>query len=63
MLRTAQNPKYNNVSLLGIPFAYAYRGLIAINNCMNLPMSLIAKDILEILDFELKKNKYAKKLL
>ena len=53
------NSKYNNNSLLGIPFAYAYRGFIAITTHMSLPMSLMAKDILEILDFELKRNNNA----
>ena len=51
------NSKYNNVSLLGIPYAYAYRVLITITTHMSLPLSLMAKDIHEIVDFELKKNK------
>ena len=48
------NSKYNNISLLGIPFAYAYSGLVTITTHMSLPMSL---------DFELKRNNNAQNWL
>ena len=48
------NSKYCNETLLWIPFAFAYRSLIAIITNMSLPLTLTAKDILTILDIELK---------
>ena len=48
------NSKYNDSSLLRIPFAYAYRGLIAIIFNMSLSQSLMAEIILNILNLELK---------
>ena len=54
--KSVYNSKYNNETLLNIPFAYTYEGFIAIITCMSLPMTLIAKDVLKILDFELKRG-------
>ena len=50
------NSKYNDCSLLGISFAYAYRGLIAIIIQKSMPQSLLAGNIVMILDSELKND-------
>ena len=49
------NYKYCNETLLCIPFTYAYRGLISIITHLSQSLTLIAKDILKILDSELKR--------
>ena len=51
------NFKYGNDSLLCIPYAFAFKSLIAIITHMSLPLTLTARDILKILDFELKVGK------
>ena len=51
------NSKYCNETLLCILFAFSYRSLIAIITHMSLPLTLTARDILKILDFELKFGK------
>ena len=48
------NSKYSNDSLLCIPYAFAFRNLIAVITHMSLPVTLTAKYILKILDLELK---------
>ena len=51
------NSKYCNETLLCTQFSFAYRSLIAIITHMSLPMTLTAKDILKILDYDLKIGK------
>ena len=51
------NSRYSNDSLLCIPYAFAFRSFIAVITHTSLPLTLTAKDILKILDLELKPNK------
>ena len=49
------NCKYNKSSPIVKSFAHAYRGLIAIITYMSLPQLLMARNVLNILNSELKK--------
>ena len=50
------NLKYSNETLLCVPYACALKSLISVITHMSLPLTLIANDILKILDNELKKK-------
>ena len=47
------NSKFNNEALLGVPFTYALRSQFLVFSLMGLPQSLIAKEVLHVLETEL----------
>ena len=48
------NSKFTNETLLCVPFAYALKFLFSVFTLMGLPQSLTAKDVLRVLESELK---------
>ena len=48
------NSKFTNETLLCVPYAYALKFLFSVFTLMGLPQSLTAKDVLRVLEVELK---------
>ena len=48
------NSKFTSETLLCVPYAYALKFLFSVFTLMSLPQSFIAKEVLKILELELK---------